>query len=94
MNYTLQAMMDHKIVNVYIVYDLDDWLKNYLRNFTLKNCLFRVSNIVKSNDKEKYAHSGQGIAFDGKGEWSFGNDPARNVIIFGVDNSSSSHTVR
>ena len=24
----------------------------------------------------------------GKGEWSFGNDYARNVIIFGVDNSS------
>ena len=29
--------------------------------------------------------------FDGKGEWSFGNDYARNVIMFGVDNSSSSH---
>ena len=24
-------------------------------------------------------------------EWSFGNDYTRNVIIFGVDNSSSSH---
>ena len=28
---------------------------------------------------------------DGKGEWSFGNDYARNVI-FGVDNSSSCQT--
>ena len=28
-----------KIVNVYIVYDLDNWPKNPLRNFTLKNCL-------------------------------------------------------
>ena len=37
-------------------------------------------------------HSGYGIASDGKGEWSFGNDFARNVIILGVDNSSSSHT--
>ena len=37
-------------------------------------------------------HSGYGIAADGKGEWSFGNDFARNVIILGVDNSSSSHT--
>ena len=26
------------------------------------------------------------IAFDGKTEWSFGNDSARNVIIFRVDN--------
>ena len=25
------------------------------------------------------------------GSWSFGNDFARNVAIFGVDNSSSSH---
>ena len=35
--------------------------------------------------------TGYGIAFDGKGMWSFGNDFTRNVIIFGVDNSSSSH---
>ena len=36
-------------------------------------------------------YSGYGIAFDGKGEWSFGNDFARNAISFGVDNSSSPH---
>ena len=39
----------------------------------------------------KVVYSGYGIAFDGKGEWGFGNDLARNVIIFGVDNSVSSH---
>ena len=27
-----------------------------------------------------------------EGEWNFGNIFARNVIIFGVDDSSSSHT--
>ena len=27
----------------------------------------------------------------GKSKWIFGNDFARNVIILGVDNSSSSH---
>ena len=32
------------------------------------------------------------IAFDGKIEWSFGNDSARNVIIFRVDYSLSSHS--
>ena len=32
------------------------------------------------------------IAFDGAGLTSFGNDFSRNVVIFGVDNSSSSHT--
>ena len=36
-------------------------------------------------------HSCYRIAFDGKGEWSFGDGFARNVLIFGVDSSSSSH---
>ena len=30
-----------KIVNAYIVYELDTWPKNLLRNFTLKNCLLK-----------------------------------------------------
>ena len=42
---------------------------------------------VKDNDK-----SGYGIVFDRKGEWNFGNVCARNIINFGIDNSSSSHT--
>ena len=35
---------------------------------------------------------GYGVAFEGKDSWSFNDDFARNVIIFGVDNGSSSHT--
>ena len=66
--------------------------KNQVRNFTLKNCLFGATDIVKNSDKEKYINSGYGIEFDGKVKWSFGNDDARNVMTFGVDNSSSSHT--
>ena len=81
-----------KIVNAYIVYDLDNWPKVPLRNFTLKNCLLGSTNIIKNSDKEKYVYSGYGIAFDRKGFCSFGNYYARNVIIFGVDSSSSSHT--
>ena len=40
---------------------------------------------------KKSMYSSYGIAFDGKGSWSF-NAFARIVIIFGVDNNSSSHT--
>ena len=29
-----------RVVNVYIVYDLDNWSKNLLRDLTLKICLF------------------------------------------------------
>ena len=32
------------------------------------------------------------MALDGKTSWSFGNTFARNVVSFGADNSSSSHT--
>ena len=32
-----------------------------------------------------------GITFDSGGSWTFDNGTARNVIIFGVDSTSSSH---
>ena len=41
-----------KIVYLYIVCDLDTWTKNPLNNFTLKNCLFLATNIVKYNVKK------------------------------------------
>ena len=47
-----------------------------------------VRNIIKS----KFIYNGKGIAFEGKGSWSFGNDFARNAVIFGVDDSQRSHT--
>ena len=37
----------YKAVKVYIVYDLDNWLKVSLRNFTIKKCLFGATSIVK-----------------------------------------------
>ena len=40
------------IVNPYVVYDLDTWSNSPLRNFTLKNCLFGVTTIVKNSDKK------------------------------------------
>ena len=70
-----------KIVNVYIVYDLDDWPKNPLRNFALKNCLLGATNIVKNNEAEKYVYSDYVTAFDGKGSWNFDDDFDRNVIM-------------
>ena len=50
-----------------------------------------MTNIVKNSDKEKYMYSGYGIAFDGKSSWSFDNEFARNVAIFGADDNLSSH---
>ena len=53
--------------------------------------MFGATNIIKNCDKYKYAYSGYGIAFDGLDSMIFVNDVSRNVKIFGVDNSSSSH---
>ena len=62
------------------------------QQFYTKNCLLGATNVVKNSDKSQYLYSGLGIAFDGTVLWNFQNDSARNVVIFGVDNCSSSHT--
>ena len=51
--------------------------------------MFGTTSIVKNIDKEKYVYSGYRKTFDSAGSWSFENYFARNVVIFGVDNSSS-----
>ena len=79
----------YKIVNVYIVYDLNAWPRYPTNNFEFKNCLFGATNIVENSDKEEYVYSGYGIILDSASFWSFDNDTARYVIIVGVDNSSS-----
>ena len=58
-----------KIVNIYVVYDLNAWPKDPTNNFKLKNPLFGATNIVKHNDKENiwYVYSGCRITFDSVG---------------------------
>ena len=46
---------------------------------------------MENNDKEKYVCSGYITTFDSAGSWSFDNDIGKTVIIFCVENSSSSH---
>ena len=46
-----------------------------------------LGTTILVKDKEKYVYRGYG-----KSSWSFNDDFSRNVIIFGVDNSSSCHT--
>ena len=82
----------NKIVNVYIVYDLDTCPRNPTNNLKFKKCLFEVTSIAKDSDKGKYVYSGYGVTFDSAGPWSIDNGFSRNIIIFGVDNSSSSHS--
>ena len=78
-----------KIVNIYIVYEII--LYNSNSNYpTLENCLFRALRMTKNADTDRYGYSGYGIAFDWHESFSFpGNGLQRNIIIFGVEMSSS-----
>ena len=53
--------------------------------------MFGVTSIVKNSDKEKWVCNDYGIAFDGRGTWNFGNEFARNIVIFNIDCSLSFH---
>ena len=78
-----------KVVNIYIVYEISKRINisNYL---TLENCLFGAVTLTKNADIDRYKYSGYGIGFDRHGSFSFpGTGLDRNVIIFGVDMSSS-----
>ena len=67
-------------------------LRNPTNNFLLKNWLFGTVKLVRNTDKSNFTDNIWGIACDGEDMWSFGNNFARNVVIFGLDNTSSSHT--
>ena len=77
-----------KIVNIYILYEISKNL-NTSSYPTLKNCLFGAVSLIKHTDIDNYKYYGYGIGFERKGTFSFGNGFGRNVIIFGVDMSSS-----
>ena len=79
------------ILNLYIVYEFNTKPHNPANSFSLKDCLFGTVKLTKNADKSKFTYNGRGIAFDGKGSWSFSNGFARNVTIFVVNNTSSSH---
>ena len=73
-----------KIINIYIFYEVN---KNFkISNYpTLENCLFGSGSLTKNGDIDQYKYSGYEIG-------SFlhcGCGTGRNVIIFGVDMSST-----
>ena len=70
------------IVNIYIVYELRMFRLSSF--FTLENCLFGAVSLTKNVDIDKYKHSAYGIEHLSGGT-------GKNVIIFGVDMSSSIH---
>ena len=81
-----------KIVNIYIVYEINKKDNTIIIDPTLENCLFGAVTLTKYINIDRYGYSGYGIGFDRKGRFSFsGGGYGQNVLIFGVDMSSSSH---
>ena len=78
--------------NNYLTKIVNAWLKNPTSNLKFKNCFIGATNIVKNSDKENYLYSEYVITFGSADSWRSDNNFALNVIIFGVDNSSSSHS--
>ena len=70
----------NKILNVFIVYDLDGWPKNPNSRLNLKKSLFGITSLAKIVIK-KYVYSGYETTFDSAGSRSFDNYIARNVIL-------------
>ena len=81
-----------KIVNIYIVYELDASCSND-SDPTLKLCLFGAVTLAKNADVDKYGYSGYGIGFDRRGSFSFpGGEYGQNILVFGVYMSISAYT--
>ena len=81
-----------KIVNIYIVYEINKKDNTIISDPTLENCLFSAVILTKHVNIDGYWYSGYEIGFDRKGEFSFsGGGYGENVLIFGVDMSSSIH---
>ena len=87
------------VINIYVVYKLDPISSTRNTDYTIQNALFSAIKITKNADCSKNIYTGYGLCFDEGGEFSHtvrqGNfdrtTDARNVIIFGVDMSSSIH---
>ena len=74
-----------KVVNIYIAYEISKSI-NISDNPTLEYCLFGAVSLTKNADIDRYKYSGYGTGFDRHGSFT---GLGRNVVIFGVDMSSS-----
>ena len=90
---------NNNVINIYCVYKLDPISSTRNTDYTIQNALFDAMKITKNTDYSKNNYTGYGLCFDEGGEFSHTVRPsnfnrttsAKNVIIFGVDTSSSIH---
>ena len=82
----------NNIINIYCVYQLDPISSTRTTDYNIQNALFGDMKITKNTDSSKNNCKGYGICFNEGGTFSKGNiNNGRNVIIFGVHESSLVH---
>ena len=89
----------NNVINIYVVCKLDPISSTRNTDYTIQNALFGAMKITKNTDSSKNNYTGYGLCFDEGSEFGHtvreGNfnhvTNAKNVIIFGVDTSSSIH---
>ena len=85
-------LLIESILNIYNS-KLDTWSRDLNPDFTLKNCLFQGVKLANNTDPDKYVYSRYGIGFGSGSEFSLPNGSiGKNVIIFGLDMTSSVHS--
>ena len=90
---------NNNVINIYVVYKLDPISSTRNTDYTIQNALSGAMNITKNTDSSENNYTGYGLCLDEGGEFGHtvkqGNFDhtanAKNVIIFGVDMSSSIH---
>ena len=81
------------VVNLIIAYDLGTSSWNINTDFPWKDSLFGSVELTKNADPDKCKYNGYGIGFDSCSEWLLPDGSmGKNVIIFGIDMSSSEHS--
>ena len=96
LNFNWHCLIDYKIsnpkkvINPYISYILNPWLRNSNLDFTSNNCLFGSVKLTKDADPDKYKYHSHNIGFDSRSEFSSTDgNMGKKVIVFGANLSSS-----
>ena len=83
---------NNNVINIYCIYKIEPIASTRDDTFTVQNALFGAMEITKNADTSKYNYKGYGICFDEGRTFSKGNiNNGRNVLIFGVHESSLVH---
>ena len=82
----------NNVINIYVPYKLDPISSTSNTDYTIQNALFGAMKITKNTDSSKNIYTGYVFCFDEGGTFPKGNiNNGRNVIIFGVHESSLIH---